>query len=96
MPGESLAAWYEKNKDALRKKQDLRAKNRVLAFKLLEMVEKDPKRLDAFRYLNAYKLREGLSLRSHLQRWHNHAPKDHRAFIRDIAKLFKYKLEIPR
>lgn len=92
MPDTSLAQWYRANAASLRKNGVQRDKNRVVSLKLLELIAKTPKHLDAIRSLNSGERRPDATLREHLQRWHDHAPAEHRPFIADVAALFDYKL----
>lgn len=92
MPDTSLADWYRANAASLRKNAVQRDKNRVVSLKLLELIAKNPKHLDAIRSLNSGPLRPDATLRQYLQRWHDHVPIKHRPFVADVAALFDYQL----
>lgn len=91
-PDTTLADWYRRNRDDLRKDSCLRDKNRVVALQLLPLFEADPSRWEAVGYLNHSPSDAAASFKSYLAAWHGDAPARHKPFIRQVAKLFGVEL----
>ena len=90
--GTTLARWYRLNEAALRKNPYDRDKNRLVAKRLLGLLEKDPSHWAAIGYLNLSKADAGASFRDYLSSWHRGAPARHKAFIERIAGMFDIRL----
>jgi hypothetical protein len=85
---EDLAAWYREHRDALEKDCCDRGRNRVVAVKLLEILEKDPGFWSAVAALNQGPAGEPRDFSGYLSSWHAHAPRRHGPTIARIARLF--------
>jgi len=90
--GKSVSEWYEENKDHLRKNPTDRAKNNMIAAKLLPYFEEKPKRWRAVRYLNECKSKKHRSFAKHLEDWKESCPnKEDKDFVAYLTKLFGVK-----
>jgi len=85
---ESFVARYTENKPALLKSAVDRPRNTTIATVLLPLFEKSPQHWAAIYYLNEGKIDPDELFPACLQRWHDHTPKDHRLFIRELAAQF--------
>jgi hypothetical protein len=90
--GTTLAAWYRKHAEHLRREPCDRPKNQVVAGVLLPMFEASPDRWQAVQYLNAGARPEPRSFEAYLADWHRHCPARHRAFVRQVAEAFGIRL----
>jgi hypothetical protein len=90
--GTTLAAWYRKHAEHLRREPCDRPKNQVVAGVLLAMFEASPDRWQAVQYLNAGARPEPRSFEAYLADWHRHCPARHRAFVRQVAEAFGIRL----
>ena len=89
----SVAEWYAKNREVLRKNPTDRAKNTTIATKLLPLFEEKPKRWATVAYLNKCKVGKPRSFSRHLADWKKSCPEpDQRAFVDELADLFGVKL----
>ena len=92
--GMTLAAWYAKHADHLRKESCDRPKNRIVAGVLLPMFEAAPDRWQAVQYLNVGARPEPRSFREYLSDWRQHCPARHRGFVRQVAEAFGVRLPV--
>ena len=90
--GMTLAQWYARHADYLRREACDRPKNQVVAGVLLTMFEAAPDRWQAVQYLNAGARPEPRSLPEYLADWHRHCPARHRPFVRQVAEAFGIRL----
>ena len=86
--GTSLAAWYAANKDAWEANAEDRPRNTVIAVQLLPLFETDPKRWESLTWLNTEKLGPKSSFAELLAAWEKNCPERHKAFVREVARLF--------
>ena len=86
--GLSLSAWYAANRAAWEANAEDRPRNLIIAAQLLPLLEKDPTRWEAFSWLNTEKLGASTSFPELLTAWEKHCPERHRAFVREIRRLF--------
>jgi hypothetical protein len=89
----TLAAWLREHEAALRKNPTDRAKNQVVAVRLLPLLEKNPQHWQAVRFLNQSPAEKSLTFQEYLQDWHKRTPAEHQPFVADIAALFEAPLE---
>lgn len=92
-PRPTLGPWYRENEAALRAKPEDRERNLVAAVSLLALVEKDPTGWRSVGWLNQGEDRKALPFRDYLADWRRRAPKDERAFVDQVARLFELSLE---
>jgi len=90
--GTTLAEWYARHADHLRKEACDRPKNEIVAGVLLPLLEEKPARWAAVQYLNAAAKPEARSFGQYLADWHTHCPAAHRPFVRQVADLFGIRL----
>lgn len=91
--GQTLAQWYRANRKELEKDPTDRKRNTTVAVALLPLFEKTPQHWGAVASLNKGKPRQKQSFEERLQNWHDQAPEEHRAFIREVATLFQIELK---
>ncbi|HSI33445.1 MAG TPA: hypothetical protein VK986_07625 [Tepidisphaeraceae bacterium] len=84
--GTSLAEWYKENEPALRKTATDRPRNTTVAVVLLGILERSPESWAAVYYLNQGAVAKDESIAACLARWHAQAPKEHRAFVREVGR----------
>ena len=92
-PGGTLAAWYRRNAEALRKNSTLRAKNKVVANELLELFEADPQAWLAAGSIDLGPGDKDESFEAFLGDWLERTPARHKTLVRKVAALFE--IEIP-
>ena len=73
-PEEDLGVWYAQEKGALRRKADLRDKNRVVAVHLLPLFEAHPGWWESLAALNRFPSHAEQSLEAYLRNWHRATP----------------------
>ncbi|MEA3368409.1 MAG: hypothetical protein U9R68_09885, partial [Planctomycetota bacterium] len=88
----TLADWYARHADHLRKEACDRPKNEIVAGALLPLFEEKPARWAAVQYLNAAAKPEPRSFGQYLAAWHANCPAAHRPFVRRVADLFGIRL----
>jgi len=88
----TLADWYARHADHLRKEACDRPKNLIVASALLPLLEEKPARWAAVQYLNAGARSEQRSFEEYLADWRRHCPARHRPFVRQVADLFGIRL----
>jgi len=89
----TLAQWYLRNEEALRKNSTDRPKNQIVAQQLLPLFEKNPEHWAALGFLNQWDKTKTLTFAEYLSDWHQRVPQKHQEFIQEIAKLFEIKLK---
>jgi hypothetical protein len=89
-----MPAWFSDNRAALRADPYLRDRNRVVAAHLFRMLERDPERWEAFRYLNLGRPDPGNSFESYLENWYFSVPRAHKPFVKGVADLLGVKSEL--
>jgi hypothetical protein len=67
--------------------------NGAMAVVLLHVFEEQPDRWEAVRWLNSTPPREGDTLATYLQNWHDAAPPKHQPLVRKIGDLFGVALK---
>jgi len=90
--GTTLAAWYRKHADHLRREACDRPMNEIVAGALLPLFEEKPARWAAVQYLNAGARPEPRSFQRYLADWRANCPPAHRPFVRQVADLFGIRL----
>jgi hypothetical protein len=88
-----MQQFYLKYADKLKKIPTDRELNGAMAVFLLHMFEQHPQHWEAIRWLNTQIAPENETFNAYLQRWHASSPENHRSFIRDVAKLYGFKLD---
>jgi len=89
--GTTLAAWYKANAAELRKNPCLRAKNRIVANRLLGLFESNPEGWAAVEFLNSGK-QDSDKFQDYLSNWYRQTPARHRKFVASIIRLFELKV----
>jgi hypothetical protein len=82
-----MPAWFADNRDALRVDPYLRDRNRIVAAHLLRMLERDPARWEAMRYLNLGRPDAANSFEAYLENWYFSVPRADKPFVKDVADL---------
>jgi len=90
--GTTLAEWYRRHADQLRKAPCQRDLNRVVASALLPLLEKHPDHWEAATWLNAGASKEPRPFERYLADWRAHCPDKHKPFVSRIAKQFGVSL----
>jgi hypothetical protein len=93
--GKTLAAWYAEHGRELQGTATNREMNRVVAAALLPLFEQCPEHWEAVTYLNEGSPPAPQSFREFVTDWHQHAPEQHRDFIRRIAAEFGITIQPP-
>lgn len=91
-PGEGFVPWYRAHVDALRRKQDMRDWNTIVAIRLLPLFEAKP---EGWRTLVSYrrgKAGANAAMREHLEGWRSACPPELRAFVTGVADTLGEKL----
>lgn len=83
--GKTLAEWRRENAAEMEKNPTDRARNNVVAVAILPLFEAAPEHWAAIRHLNDAVPERKENLQEYLQRWHDHTPAEHQAFVRKIA-----------
>lgn len=87
--GKSLQTWFAEHEAALRKNPTDRAKNQVVAARLLPLLEKDPSRWQALRSLNQGPADQPLTFAEYLRDWHRRVPEQHKTFVVEVGAIFE-------
>lgn len=82
--GVAFESWFNANEGNLRKNQYQRKKNRLIAIKILPLLEAEPSHWDAVRFLP--RTTQGFS--NFLTCWRDECPEQHGEFISALARLF--------
>jgi hypothetical protein len=90
--GKTLAEWRRDNAEAMEKDPTDRPRNNIVAVRLLPLFEAEPQHWAAVRHLNDFTPERKETLQEYLQRWHDHTPAEHQAFVRKIAGELGVKL----
>jgi hypothetical protein len=88
--GTTLAMWFSAHRDQLRRSGVERELNGVAANVLLPLLEQDPRRWDAVRFLNLGDDEHLASFAAYLASWRDRAPSEHRAFIQQVMTRFGF------
>jgi hypothetical protein len=89
----TLAEWYRRNEDHLRKNSTDRPKNQVVAAALLPLFEKNPEHWAALGSLNQWEKTKVLTWKEYLADWHARVPAKHKGFVKDVAGMFELKVD---
>lgn len=84
---ESIARWYDANREELDRNPYRREKNELVATRLLPLLESTPGSLEAIGYLNFEKPPAGKGFRAYLESWYSCCPGAYRAFIGQVIAL---------
>lgn len=82
--GTTFAAWMVENERSLRANPYLRAKNDLVATRLLPLFESDPKRWRSLAYMNLDRSDPTAALPAFLANWNDKAPAEYRGFIGEV------------
>lgn len=82
--GTSFAAWMAENEHGLRANPYLRAKNDLVAARLLPLFESDPTRWRSLAYMNLDRNDPTAPLPAFLANWSEKAPAEYRGFIGEL------------
>lgn len=80
--------WYQDNRRELESDGYLRNKNRVVAWHLLDIFERNPEAWNAVRYMNKGPLYKNDTLQSYLSDWHQRTPPLWQNIPREILNRF--------
>jgi len=90
--GTTLPDWLKQNLPEMSKEPCIRDKNRVVSVALLPLFEKAPEHWEAVLCLNAGDSSGTRSFAVYLADWCAQAPRKHKGFIREIARLLAVEL----
>ena len=93
--GKTLAEWRRENAEAMEKDPTDRPRNNIVAVQLLPLFEAEPQHWAAIRHLNDFTPERKETFSQYLQRWHDHTPTEHQAFVRKIGEALGVKLTEP-
>lgn len=91
--GQTLADWYQMHRTELHGSTKKRALNQVVAGELLPLFEAAPEHWEAVWYLNAAQTDQPQACERYLADWREHAPEQHRDFIRQVAAKFGVEIQ---
>ena len=80
----TLAIWFAQNENAVRDNPYLRAKNEVVASRLLNLLEQHPEQWGALAYLNDDKRAAPKNISEYLRHWYECCPDGHKPFVQQI------------
>lgn len=86
--GATLASFYRERREQCEANAEDRPRNLIIAAQLLPLLEKDPARWEAFRWLNTEAHGASTSFADYLDAWERHCPVKHKAFVRRVRGLF--------
>jgi len=92
-PDLTLAQWYQRHAEALRKSGVDREKNQIVAGVLLPLLEKEPQHWAAIGSLNQAEAGKEISFQDYLRDWHQRVPAAHKPFVAEVAKRFGLPVE---
>jgi hypothetical protein len=85
--GQTTAAWLRSRLPALSGNPYLRGDNEVVANLLLQRFEQAPEHWAALYALNRHDAGKVRNLGDYLREWRDHAPREHRAFLAEVASM---------
>lgn len=88
--GDSIAAWYLREKNSLRSDPGQRDKNEVIGTQLFYFLNEKPERWKALRYLNIGNFNGSTSLQQYLDEWEAALPSDLKYVAVTISSWFGY------
>jgi hypothetical protein len=91
-PGMPFVVWFHEHQSALRKNPVSRARNTIIAIRLLPLFEAEPRGWETLSFLNRGTPGPNESLAEHLAEWRSQCPEDLRPFITRLAAVFAVKL----
>ena len=86
--GQTFAAWFAQNENAMRANAAMREKDVIVATQLLPLFEAAPENWEAVTYLNHGPRVKGKIFTRKLADWQAAAPAAHRAFIARVGAVF--------
>lgn len=89
-----MPAWFAENRAALRANPVLRDRNATVAAHFVKLLEADPTRWEAIRYLNLGRPDAANSFENYLENWYFSVPRDHKPFVKQVVDLLGVKCEL--
>ncbi len=89
-PGDTIAAWYEREKSSLRANAGLRDKNEVIGNKIYKYFAASPDRWRSVRYLNLGITNKNITLEEYLNKWKASLPTDLKYVAATVSGWFGY------
>ena len=86
--GEAFADWFAGNEAGLARNAYMRDKNRLVAKRVVALLEEDPANWRAVGYLNVGEDGDDRSFAAYLAVWCDAVPDAHKPFVQDVIKLF--------
>lgn len=83
-----LPAFYQSHRERLEAEPCDRELNGAMAVVLLGCLENEPQHWESIKWLNATPMGQDKSFASHMKRWRDAVPEEHRKFVTGIAALF--------
>jgi hypothetical protein len=87
---ETVATWYKREKEVLRKPDIVRAKVEVVGTKIYFFFKENPDRWRSMNYLNRWTPKSDTTLQQHLMIWEMNLPDDLKHVARTITSWFGY------
>jgi hypothetical protein len=91
---ERMPAWFAENRAALRANPVLRDRNATVAAHFVKLLEADPTRWEAIRYLNLGRPDAANSFENYLENWYYSVPRAHKPFVKEVVDLLGVKSEL--
>jgi hypothetical protein len=91
--GRAFREWFRENEPGLRADPHQRAKNGIVALRLLPLFEKEPRGWASLAALNAVRPQAGATLADYLRSWRDKSAPAHRGFIAEVAAQFDVTLD---
>jgi hypothetical protein len=93
---QGLPEFYRAHQAELEKDPTSRELNGAMAIVFLHLFEERPERWEAVRWLNSTPSREGDTLATYFQKWHDAAPAKHQSFVREVSNLYGVTLPVDK
>ncbi|HSK71809.1 MAG TPA: hypothetical protein VK892_08955 [Pyrinomonadaceae bacterium] len=91
-PNTKFIKWFKENHSSLRNDPYLRAKNKLIANRLLPFFERSPESWEAIGYFNLGTPDSSNSFQAYLNNWHKKVPVKYESFVENIAKEFGMRI----
>ncbi|MCK5829785.1 MAG: hypothetical protein KAH20_05740 [Methylococcales bacterium] len=89
-PGDTIATWYQREKQSLRDDAGQRNKNRIIANEIFLFFSESPDRWRSVKYLNLGNSGGDISLEAFLEEWKNNSPDDLKYVAETISGWFGF------
>lgn len=91
-PNRDFSTWFKEMEPSLRTNATQRARNGLMAARLLPLFEEEPRHWEAMIWLNRGTRDPSLPFSRYLAEWRDACPPEHRPFVAKLATQFSIKL----